>query len=123
MLLEPGERTEDTADVAADLTSVAAESNSVVIVAEAGRRLVGYIEARGGGFSRNRHTAHIVIGVRADIGGRGSARPCSKNWNCGLCGKACTVWNLRSWLTTSGPASCTSEWALWWKAAGVSVSS
>ena len=41
MLLEPDERTEDEHDVAADLASVAAAGNSVVMLAEASRRGVG----------------------------------------------------------------------------------
>ena len=71
MLLEPGERAEDPGGVAADLGVVADTANSVVIVAEAASRLVGYAEARGGRFRRNRITAHIVIGVLATAGGRG----------------------------------------------------
>src|SRR5262245_59443578 len=71
MLLEPGERSEDNADVAAYLSSMAGTANSVVIVAEAAGRLVGYAEARGGAFRRNRITAHVVIGVLVAAGGRG----------------------------------------------------
>ncbi len=41
MLLEPDERTEDEQDIAADLAAIAAAGNSVVMVAEAGGRLVG----------------------------------------------------------------------------------
>jgi len=64
MLLEPGERSEGSEDVAADIDSVA-DANSVVIVAETERQLVGYAEARGGRFRRNRITAHVVIAVHA----------------------------------------------------------
>jgi cystathionine gamma-synthase len=71
MLLEPDERTEDEQDIAADLATVAAAGNSVVLVAEAGGRLVGYAEARGSRFRRKRATAHVVIGVLAAAGGRG----------------------------------------------------
>ena len=72
MLLEPGERTEDSADVAADLTGMAGAAGAVVVVAEAAGGLVGYAEARGGGFRRNRITAVVVIGVLAAAGGRGA---------------------------------------------------
>lgn len=72
MLLEPGERTEDDAEVAAELTSLAAAANSVLIVAETAGRLAGYAEARGGGFRRNRITAHVVIGVLAAASGQGA---------------------------------------------------
>lgn len=72
MLLEPGERTEDSADVAADLSGVAGAAGAVVVVAEAAGRLVGYVEARGGGFRRNRVTAEVVIGVLAAARGQGA---------------------------------------------------
>jgi ribosomal protein S18 acetylase RimI-like enzyme len=71
MLLEPGERAEDITDVAAYLSSMAGTANSVVIVAETAGRLAGYAEARGGGFRRNRITAHVVIGVLAAASGQG----------------------------------------------------
>ena len=71
MLLEPDERTEDSADIAADLSSMAGAANCIVVVAETADRLVGYAEARGGGFRRNRITAHVVIGVLAAAGGQG----------------------------------------------------
>lgn len=72
MLLEPGERTEDSADVAAGLSSVAGAGNSIVVVAEAAGRLVGYAEAQGGGFRRSRVTAYVVIGVLAAARGHGA---------------------------------------------------
>jgi RimJ/RimL family protein N-acetyltransferase len=72
MLLEPGERTEDNADVAAGLSSLAAAANCVLIVAETAGCLAGYAEARGGGFRRNRITAHVVIGVLAAASGQGA---------------------------------------------------
>jgi RimJ/RimL family protein N-acetyltransferase len=72
MLLEPGERTEGPGEVAADLDQVARAGNSVVVVAESAGQLVGYAEARGGTFARNRATAHVVIGVLAAAGGQGT---------------------------------------------------
>src|SRR3982074_56418 len=45
MLLEPGERSETVQDVAAELERVAATANSVMIVAETARGLVGYVDA------------------------------------------------------------------------------
>jgi RimJ/RimL family protein N-acetyltransferase len=71
MMLETGERSEDSEDVAADLSDVAAAASSAVIVAETGGRLVGYTEARGGQFRRNRITAHVVLGVLAAASGQG----------------------------------------------------
>ena len=71
MLLEPGERRDTADDVERDLRAVADEPNSVVLVADESGALAGYVEARGGGFRRNRHAAHVVIGVRAASAGRG----------------------------------------------------
>ena len=71
MLLEPGERSEGPEDVAADLGGVAGTVNSVVILAETAGRLVGYVDARGGRFRRNRITVHVVIGVLAASAGHG----------------------------------------------------
>jgi RimJ/RimL family protein N-acetyltransferase len=71
MLIEPDERTEDSAHVAADLGGLADTGNSVVIVAEIAGRLAGYAEARGGLFRRNRITAQVVIGVLAAASGQG----------------------------------------------------
>jgi GNAT superfamily N-acetyltransferase len=71
MLLEPDERTTTEAEVADQLRRVTAQSNSVVLVADAVGHLVGYVEAIGGGVRRNRHTAHVVIGVRQPSARRG----------------------------------------------------
>jgi ribosomal protein S18 acetylase RimI-like enzyme len=81
MLIEPGERTDTAADVAAELAQLAGAPNSVLIVAEmagaemagaeTARGLVGYVEGAGGRFRRSRRTVHIVIGVRAAASGRG----------------------------------------------------
>jgi GNAT superfamily N-acetyltransferase len=71
MLLEPDERTEDEHDIAANLATVAAADNSVVMLAEADGRLIGYAQARGGRVRRRAATAHVVIGVLAQASGRG----------------------------------------------------
>lgn len=74
MLLEPGERTMPVSQVAEELRSIAAHCNSVVLVAEVAGELVGYVEATGGATRRNRHTAHVVIGVRQHHAGQGIGR-------------------------------------------------
>lgn len=74
MLLEPSERTEGPAEVAADLDSVARSGNCVVLVAEAAGGFAGYAEARGGRFRRNRATAEVVMGVLAAAQGQGAGR-------------------------------------------------
>ena len=71
MLLEPGERDPSVPKLAAHLDDVAGSDNSVVLVAEAGRELAGYLELIGGKARRNRATTHVVIGVLAGASGRG----------------------------------------------------
>jgi RimJ/RimL family protein N-acetyltransferase len=71
MMFEPGERRQTPAEVAAELEEVEARSNSVVLVADDGGALLGYVEAEGGRFRRSRHCAYVVIGVRQAAGGRG----------------------------------------------------
>jgi RimJ/RimL family protein N-acetyltransferase len=43
----------------------------VLFVAAASDELVGYVEAMGGRVRRNRHAAHVVIGVRQAFAGQG----------------------------------------------------
>jgi RimJ/RimL family protein N-acetyltransferase len=71
MLIEPGERRESAQLLAADLELLGGIENSTVLLAEVDGELIGYVEARGGTFQRNRHSAYVVIGVRAAAAGRG----------------------------------------------------
>jgi RimJ/RimL family protein N-acetyltransferase len=71
MIFEAGEREASVQDLAADLASAARSGNSVVIVADAGDHLSGYVELAGGVFRRSRATARVVIGVRQDASGAG----------------------------------------------------
>ncbi len=71
MMLEPDERTETEADLARHLDEAASRGNSAVFVAEAGTELLGYVEAEGGSYRRNAHSAYVVIGVRSAAAGRG----------------------------------------------------
>ncbi len=71
MLLEPGERDPAAETLAAHLADVARSANSVVLLAETGGELAGYLELVGGKARRNRLTTHVVIGVLARAGGRG----------------------------------------------------
>jgi len=74
MLLEAGERDASVPTLARELESAARSGNSVVIVAEIGDELAGYIELTGGTFHRNQATAYVVIGVLAAAGGKGVGR-------------------------------------------------
>lgn len=69
MLLEPGERDASVQALADELSAL--EGNSVVIVAESGGELTGYVELTGGSFRRNKTTAYLVMGVRAAASGQG----------------------------------------------------
>jgi RimJ/RimL family protein N-acetyltransferase len=71
MLLEASERDASVPVLARELEGMARSGNSVVIVAEAGGELAGYVELAGGGFRRNRATALLVIGVLAPASGKG----------------------------------------------------
>jgi RimJ/RimL family protein N-acetyltransferase len=71
MMYEPGERDSSVQDLARDLAVVARSPNSVVLVAELGGQLAGYVELTGGSFRRSRATAYVVIGVLARAAGRG----------------------------------------------------
>ena len=71
MMLEPDERKEEVEAVMESIRAVEAEPNSVVLVAEVEGDLVGYVEATGGKFRRNRLSAYVVIGVRQSAAGSG----------------------------------------------------
>ena len=71
MMYEPGERDGSVRDLAVELAGVARSPNSVVLLAELGDQLAGYVELTGGSFRRSRATAYVVIGVRADAAGLG----------------------------------------------------
>jgi RimJ/RimL family protein N-acetyltransferase len=71
MLLEAAERNAAPDAVARQLGELARSGNSVVIVAETGGELAGYVELAGGLFRRNQATAQVVIGVLAAASGRG----------------------------------------------------
>ena len=64
MMLEPGERDQDLERQYAELRSVLACANHTILLAVTeDQQLAGYLEAEGGRFRRNRHTATIVLGV------------------------------------------------------------
>jgi hypothetical protein len=62
MLLEPDEEH----DIAADLAAKVAVGNSVVMLAVADGRLIGYAQARGGRFRRRAATARVLVRGRPD---------------------------------------------------------
>lgn len=70
MMFEPDERDSSALDLAAELGQAARSRNSVVIVADAGDHLAGYVELTGGLLRRSRTTAHVVLGVLARAAGQ-----------------------------------------------------
>jgi RimJ/RimL family protein N-acetyltransferase len=71
MMYELGERDSSLQDLARELAGVARSPNSVILLAELGDQLAGYLELTGGSFRRSRATAYVVIGVLAHAAGRG----------------------------------------------------
>ena len=72
MMYEPGERDSSVRDLARELAAIVRSANSVVLLAELGDQLAGYLELTGGSFRRSRATAYVVIGVLAQAAGRGT---------------------------------------------------
>jgi len=71
MLLEPGERTTTIEEQRAQIDLLLRHENHTILVAEQDNELVGYLEASGGMFHRNTHSAHIVIGILQAFKGQG----------------------------------------------------
>lgn len=63
MLLEPAEFTNTEDDERARIIRLGQQSNSLVLVAEAGTQLVGVLSAIGGERNRSRHSALLGLGV------------------------------------------------------------
>jgi RimJ/RimL family protein N-acetyltransferase len=71
MLLEPGERTTTLVEQQAQIDILLKQENQTILVAEQDNRLVGYLEASGGTFKRNRHSAYLVTGILQAFAGQG----------------------------------------------------
>lgn len=71
MLVEPGERSPDIEVERERIRSVRSRPNQTLLVADVGDRLAGYVAVLGGPYRRNRHAAHLVIGVLEEFSGRG----------------------------------------------------
>ena len=66
MMYEPGEREASSdPDRLADGLRRTLDGGDFLWVAEAEGDIVGFLHAQRGAFRRNRHTAHVVVGVRA----------------------------------------------------------
>ena len=71
MMYEPGERTTTVGEQREILGAILACGNGTFLLAEEDGRPVGFLEATGGAFRRNRHVAHLVLGVLGEHSGRG----------------------------------------------------
>lgn len=71
MMLEPGERTFSVVEQQAQIERTLSQENHTILVAEDGGQLVGYIEAIGGEFRRNRHSVYLVVGILQAYTGKG----------------------------------------------------
>lgn len=71
MMLEPDERTSTLEELNERIARLLASSNSTILVVDTGAGLCGYIEAEGGSFRRNRHSAMLVVGILQAYAGRG----------------------------------------------------
>jgi RimJ/RimL family protein N-acetyltransferase len=71
MMFEPGERTTTVEEQREHIQRLLLQENSTTFVVEQDGQLVGYLEASGGEFRRNKHSVHIVIGILQDFTGQG----------------------------------------------------
>ena len=71
MMVEPGEREQSVDKQVNRITTSLEKRNNNIFVAEDGDVLAGYIEAEGGGYRRNSHKIHIVIGILSEYSGKG----------------------------------------------------
>ncbi|MEK5032043.1 GNAT family N-acetyltransferase [Paenibacillus sp. FSL R7-0302] len=71
MLLAPGERKSGISQVEEMIRGLHQAENSLILGAEADGELVGYLSVQGGSFSRNKHSAYIVIGILKAYQGMG----------------------------------------------------
>jgi RimJ/RimL family protein N-acetyltransferase len=71
MLFSPGERKFNPEAQRKMIQTLRAEENSNILLAEADSGLAGYLIAKGGGASRTKHTAYLVIGIKEGFRGTG----------------------------------------------------
>ncbi len=68
---EPDERDMDIDRQRKNIRELLSRGNSTIFVAQDGERLVGFLEARGGSYRRNRHSIHIAVGILQEYIGKG----------------------------------------------------
>lgn len=73
MLYEPGERKTTVEQQQKSIERILSEQNSIFFVADVENKLAGFIAAIGGNVKRNRHSAHLALGVLEHYQGQGIA--------------------------------------------------
>jgi len=71
MMLEPGERDQSLKRQRGLIRDYMDRPNHIILVADTGRELAGYVLARGGRYRRDQHKAHVVVGVLRRFSGQG----------------------------------------------------
>jgi len=71
MLLEPGERTTTEEEQHQRITAILSQENQTLLLAENNEKPVGFVAGLGGPCRRNRHCAHVVMGVLQAFCGQG----------------------------------------------------
>jgi len=71
MLFGPGERKFNPEAQRKMIKAFTAEKNSNIFLAESVNELTGYLIAKGGSASRNKHSAYLVIGIKEVFRGAG----------------------------------------------------
>lgn len=71
MLYEPGERTTTPDQESKKISDLLESGNSMMFVAETDGQIVGFLAAHGGWAIRNKHRAHLVIGILQQFTGQG----------------------------------------------------
>ncbi len=90
MMLEPDERRYDEAAMRARLE--AAQGGNFLVCAWDGGAPVGFLSADRGRYRRNRHSAYVVVGVRAGYRGQGVGSELFRRLDCWA--RACGVTRL-----------------------------
>lgn len=73
MMYEPGERRQRTnaRDLEEHIRKTVIQGEDLLIVAEAGSKIVGFLRAERGEFNRIHHTAYVVVGILKEYCGKG----------------------------------------------------
>lgn len=70
MMFEPGERPKDVKKIE-DMIEQYQQTNSLILVADIGDNIVGFLSAEKGYYNRIKHTAYIVVGILHEYQGKG----------------------------------------------------